>query len=102
MTTPRTLRLNIVPMLAYSFPLLSVFWTMLIFTGLAIAFFFIIWCLVDNFRRKDHHGVAKFGWTIFILFAPVLGALVYILARPADPMYGSAAVMYEPYRDGTT
>jgi len=71
-------------MLAYSFPLLSVFWTLLIFAGLFLMVFFIIWCFVDNFRRKDHGGAAKFGWTVFILFFPILGALVYILARPVE------------------
>jgi hypothetical protein len=74
-------------MLSYVYPLLSVFWTMLIFTGLAIAFCVIVWALVDNFRRKDHHGMAKFGWTVFILFVPLLGSLIYVLARPADPWY---------------
>ena len=71
--------------LAYSFPLLSVFWTMLMFAGIVLALFFVIWCFVDNFRRRDHHGWAKAGWTVFILFFPILGALVYVLARPADP-----------------
>lgn len=71
-------------MLAYSFPLLSVFWTMLIFAGIALMLFFIIWCFVDNFRRTDHSGWAKAGWTVFILFFPILGALVYIFARPAE------------------
>jgi hypothetical protein len=70
--------------LAYTYPLLSVFWTMLIFAGLALMIFFIIWCFVDNFRRRDHSGWAKFGWTVFILFVPILGALVYIIARPAE------------------
>jgi len=71
-------------MLAYSFPLLSIFWTLLMFAGLALAIFFIIWCFVDNFRRRDHHGLAKFGWTVLILFVPVLGALIYVIARPPD------------------
>jgi hypothetical protein len=71
--------------LAYSFPLLSVFWTMLMFAGIVLTLFLVIWCFVDNFRRRDHHGWAKAGWTFFILFFPILGALVYILARPADP-----------------
>ena len=39
-----------------------------IFAGLALMLFFIIWCFVDNFRRRDHHGFAKAGWTILILF----------------------------------
>ena len=71
-------------MLAYSYPLLGVFWTMLIFAGLALMLFFIIWCFVDNFRRRDHHGFAKAGWTILILFLPVFGALIYILFRPSN------------------
>jgi hypothetical protein len=69
---------------AYSFPLLSLFWTMLVFAGVVLMIFFIIWCFIDNFRRKDHHGFAKAGWAIFILFVPILGALIYIIARPAD------------------
>jgi hypothetical protein len=69
---------------AYDFPLLSIFWTMLMFFGIFLMIFFIIWCFVDNFRRRDHHGGAKFMWTIVILFIPVLGALIYIIARPAD------------------
>jgi len=69
-------------MLAYSFPLLSLFWTMLMFAFLFMMVYFIIWCFVDNFRRKDHHGGAKALWTILILFVPVLGALIYVAARP--------------------
>jgi hypothetical protein len=45
-----------------------------------------LWCFVDNFRRRDHHGAAKAGWTILILFIPILGALIYIIARPADAL----------------
>jgi hypothetical protein len=72
------------PVLAYTFPLLNIMWSMLIFGGIVLMLFFIIWCFVDNFRRKDHHGLAKAGWTILILFIPVLGALIYIIARPSD------------------
>ena len=62
-------------MLAYTWPLLSLFWTFLIFAGVFLMVFFIIWCFVDNFRRRDHHGLAKAVWTIVILLIPVLGAL---------------------------
>lgn len=64
--------------------LLSLFWTFLMFAGVFLMIFFIIWCFIDNFRRRDHHGLSKAMWTIFILFIPILGALVYIIARPAD------------------
>ena len=71
-------------MLAYVYPLLDFLWTMLIFAGVFLMIWFIIWCFVDNFRRKDHHGLAKALWTIFILFFPIIGAFVYIIARPAE------------------
>jgi len=65
---------------------LSLFWTFLMFAGVFLLLFFIIWCFIDNFRRRDHHGLAKALWTIFILFVPVIGALIYIIARPADAL----------------
>jgi hypothetical protein len=71
-------------MIAYDYPLLGVFWTLLIFAGLALLLFFIIWCFVDNFRRKDHGGLAKVTWTILILFVPLFGALLYIVFRPSE------------------
>ena len=71
-------------MIAYSFPLLSLFWSMLMFAGLVLMMFLIVWCFIDNFRRKDHHGAAKAAWTITILLVPVIGAIVYILVRPAE------------------
>jgi hypothetical protein len=40
---------------------------------------------IDNFRRKDHHGVAKALWFLFIVFVPVIGVLAYLITRPADP-----------------
>ncbi len=74
-------------MLAYTFPLLSLFWSMLMFAGLVLVVFFIIWCFVDNFRRKDHSGAAKGAWTIIIILIPLLGALIYVIARPAEASY---------------
>ena len=68
----------------YTYPLLSLFWTMLVFAGIFLMIFFIIWCFIDNFRRKDHHGFAKALWAIFILFLPIIGALIYIFARPPE------------------
>ena len=69
-------------MLAYDYPILGIFWSMLMFFGLFLMLWLIIWCFIDNFRRQDHHGWAKAGWTVLILFVPVLGALIYIIARP--------------------
>jgi uncharacterized membrane protein len=76
-------------MLAYSWPLLSLFWTFLEFAVVFLFVFFILWCFVDNFRRRDHHGGAKALWTVVILFIPVIGSIVYIALRPADAQLSS-------------
>jgi phage shock protein PspC (stress-responsive transcriptional regulator) len=70
-------------LLAYGFPLLSVFWTLLMFAGFILWIFIVIWCFIDNFRRRDHHGVAKALWFVFIVFVPVIGVIAYIIARPS-------------------
>jgi len=70
-------------MLADDFPLLDVFWSLLMFIGLALLVLVVIVCLLDNFRREDHSGWAKVGWTLFLVVAPVIGVLAYVVARPA-------------------
>lgn len=69
-------------MLAYDYPLLGIFWTLLMLAMFAAWVFIVIWCFVDNFRRRDHHGLAKALWFVFILFAPVIGVFAYLLTRP--------------------
>ena len=69
-------------MLAYTYPLLNIFWTMLIFFGFVLVIWVVIWCFVDDFRRTDHSGFAKAGWAVLIIFLPLLGALIYMVARP--------------------
>lgn len=71
-------------MLAYDYPLLGVFWTLVLASLFFLVIFTIIWALIDNFRRKDHSGWAKAGWFLFILFLPFFGLFVYLIARPAD------------------
>jgi len=67
--------------LATSYPLLEVFWTMLIF----FAFFIWIWLLItvfmDIFRRTDIGGWGKTGWIIFVIIIPYLGVFVYLIAE---------------------
>ena len=69
-------------MTAYIYPLLGIFWSILLFAGITLMIFVVIWCFIDNFRRRDHHGWAKLGWTLLILFIPLIGSLIYIVARP--------------------
>ena len=72
-------------MLAYDFPLLGVFWSLFMFVLFILWIFIVIWCFVDNFRRRDHHGLAKALWFLFIVFVPIIGVFSYIITRPADP-----------------
>ena len=71
-------------LIAYSYPLLSVFWTLLMIAAVVVVVFVIIWALIDNFRRTDHSGWAKAGWLILIIILPIIGTAIYYIARPAE------------------
>ncbi len=68
-------------MLAYTYPILSIFWTMLEF----FLFFLWIWLLIvifsDIFRSHDMGGLAKALWVLFVIIIPYLGVLIYLIAR---------------------
>jgi hypothetical protein len=70
-------------MLAYSYPILSIIWMMFVFFCFVAVFFAVIWAFIDNFARPDHSGWAKAGWALVILILPLLGTLIYLIARPA-------------------
>jgi hypothetical protein len=76
--------------IASSYPFLDIFWSMCIFFLWVIWVAFVIFLLIDNFKRTDHSGLAKAGWTVLLLCVPLIGALIYIIARP--PMAGEVAV----------
>src|ERR1700710_1291010 len=44
----------------------------------------ILWvfCVVDIFVRRDLSGWARVAWVLGVLVLPLLGALVYLIARP--------------------
>ncbi len=64
-----------------NYPLLNVFLSMLWFFLWILWIFLVVWILMDVFRSDDMSGWAKAGWTIFIVFLPLLGVLVYLIAR---------------------
>ncbi|MFJ9823951.1 SHOCT domain-containing protein [Streptomyces sp. NPDC101160] len=67
--------------LAYDYPLLNTFWTMLWF------FLWILWIILlfriigDIFRDDDLGGWGKAGWLAFVILLPFLGVFVYLIAR---------------------
>ena len=71
-------------LLAYDYPLLGLFWTIMIFAFWVMIVFAVIWAFIDNFRRHDHSGWAKAGWTLVIILLPLLGTCIYLIARPAE------------------
>ena len=57
--------------------LVSTFWFMLLFAWIMLLFRII----GDIFRDDELGGGMKALWTVFILFLPWLGVLVYLIAR---------------------
>jgi len=44
-------------------------------------FMCLFWVFGDLFRSKDLGGVAKTLWILFLIVLPILGMLVYLIAR---------------------
>jgi type VI protein secretion system component VasK len=76
------------------YPLLNLFWTMLWFFLFVAWIYLLIVIVTDIFRSDDMSGWAKALWVLFILIIPVLGALVYLIAR-GDKMSARAAADYK-------
>ena len=66
---------------SYSYPVLGVFWTILMLFLWVIWFWILITIIIDIFRSHDLSGWAKALWFVFILFLPLIGVLVYLIAR---------------------
>ena len=64
-----------------SYPLLNLFWTMLEFFVWVIWIWLLIWVFIDIFRSRDLSGWAKALWFLFVLLIPLIGVLVYLIAR---------------------
>jgi type VI protein secretion system component VasK len=64
-----------------SYPLLNLFWTMFEFFLWVIWIWILIWVFIDIFRSSDLSGWAKALWFLFVLLIPLIGVLVYLIAR---------------------
>ncbi|MGX1274551.1 SHOCT domain-containing protein [Streptomyces phaeoluteigriseus] len=67
--------------LAYDYPLLSVFWSMLLFFLWIMWFVLLFRVVFDIFRDDAMSGWAKAGWLAFTVLLPFLGVFVYVIAR---------------------
>ena len=68
-------------MLAYDYPLLGVFWTLLAFFLLFLWIWLLILVFADIFRSPDMSGLAKALWVIFVIVFPLVGVLIYLGVR---------------------
>ena len=71
------------PLLAssYSYPLLGAFWTIFEIFLWIIWIWILIYVFIDIFRSRDLSGWAKALWFLFVLLIPLIGVLVYLIAR---------------------
>ena len=54
---------------------------MFIFFAWVIWIWLLITVLVDVFRRHDLSGWGKAGWTVFMIFLPLIGVLIYLISQ---------------------
>jgi len=64
-----------------SYPLLDAFWTILEIFLWVIWIWILIMVFIDIFRSHDLSGLGKALWFLFVLFIPLIGVLVYLIAR---------------------
>ena len=68
-------------MIAADYPLLDVFWSMLIFFVWVAWFMLLFRVFGDVFRRRDIGGGIKVLWLIFVIAVPFLGVFIYLIAE---------------------
>jgi hypothetical protein len=67
--------------IAADYPFMDVFWSILVF------FLWVAWLMLlfrifgDLFRRHDIGGWGKALWSVFVIFLPFVGVLVYLIAE---------------------
>ena len=66
---------------SYSYPLLGAFWTIFMIFLWVIWIWILVRVFIDIFRSQDLSGWAKALWFLFVLFIPIIGVVVYLIAR---------------------
>jgi Phospholipase_D-nuclease N-terminal len=66
---------------SYSYPLLGAFWTIFFIFLWVLWFWILIMVFIDIFRSRDLSGWGKALWFLFVLFIPLIGVVVYLIAR---------------------
>ena len=64
-----------------NYPLLNAFWTIFLFFLWVMWFWILITVFIDIFRSRDLSGWGKALWFVFVLLVPLIGVVVYLIAR---------------------
>ena len=70
-------------MLAYDYPILGLFWSMLMFF-IWIAWLMVLFNVIIDIFRSNINGFGKAAWILVVVIVPLLGVLVYLLANGDD------------------
>ena len=70
-------------MLAYDYPILGLFWTILI-VFLWVAWIMLLFQVIMDIFRSEMGGFSKALWSIFVIIIPWLGVLIYLIANGDD------------------
>ncbi len=68
-------------MVAYDFPLLGIWWSMMIFFLWLAWIVLLVRTFADIFRNHKLGGWSKAFWSIFVIVVPFLGVIVYLIAH---------------------
>jgi hypothetical protein len=66
---------------AADYPLLNVFWTIIIVFAWVAWFWVLIIIISDLFSRHDIGGWAKALWMLFVIVVPFLGVFIYVISQ---------------------
>lgn len=63
------------------YPFLELLWTIFIIYALFLYIVILFRVIVDVFRDHESSGIAKAGWVILFIFLPLIGLLIYLIAK---------------------
>jgi uncharacterized membrane protein YcjF (UPF0283 family) len=63
------------------YPMLDIFLSILYFFGWVLWLMLMFWIITDLFRSDDLSGWAKAAWLVGVIIFPLVGILMYLIAR---------------------
>jgi len=63
------------------YPILDIFLSILYFFGWVLWLMLMFWIITDIFRSDDLSGWAKAAWLFAVIILPLVGILIYLIAR---------------------